>query len=143
MSDTPKGSGAGRRITQIQKGLACFWSVYAMAITVVEFWNGVNWNASSLTLGNCFGHLMLVCLFGSGIMLMRDRQWAKWIQIPLILWVFCMTFTLTLFYLWRHNYGNWFWFFPITAGFAFITLAVHFIAYLDSRRIILYAAVDM
>src|SRR5258708_772579 len=114
---------------KLEKALACWWSMYG-AIGMVDFGVACHWQFASLRLGQCFTLLLFFGLIVSGMLIIANYAWARWVQLALVLPLFLVMSTLSIFYVWRHNYNGLFWVCPVSslAGFVtFLTVAIQYV----------------
>src|SRR5437899_1985838 len=131
VEETPTLSGK-RRIGKLGKAVACWWSIYG-AIGIVDYGVACHWEFASLRVAQCFTLLLFFGLIVSGMLIIANYAWAKWVQLALVLPLFFVMSTLSIFYVWRHNYDGLFWVFPLSSGAAFLTLLTAAIQYLRKR----------
>src|SRR5579859_8099807 len=100
MSEILKPTKFRPNVVRLREGLAGLWAVVA-AVAAVWFWIDAHWNTSNLTVGNWVCFVTLCGLFVSGIGVMKGRRWANQVLVSLLLIIFVVSSTLTLFYLWK------------------------------------------
>jgi len=128
---TPTVSGK-QRIGKLEKALACWWAFYG-AIGIVRFGVACHWEFATLRVGQCFTLLLFFGLIVSGMLIIANYEWAKWVQLLLVLPLFFVMSTLSIFYVWRHNYDGLFWVCPVSSLAGFVTFLTAAIQYVRKR----------
>jgi hypothetical protein len=131
VEETPTVSGK-QRIGKLEKTLACWWGIYG-AIGMVDYGVACHWELDSLRVGQCFTLLLFFGLIVSGMLIIANYAWAKWVQLLLVLPLFFVTSTLSIFYVWRHNYDGLFWVCPVSSLAGFVTFLTAAIQYVRKR----------